>query len=87
MRAIIVGMGRSGKCALYALADLGYELAVQDSKTVDKADPEIREYCKKHNVEEFYGTLPEDFSSYDQMIISPGADPEQEFVENRDARS
>ena len=86
MRAIIVGMGRSGKCALYALADLGYELAVQDSKTIDKADPEIREYCKKHNVEEFYGTLPEDFSSYDQMIISPGVDPEQEFVEKARAQ-
>ena len=80
MKAIIVGMGRSGKCALYALSDLGYDLAVQDSMSPDKADPEIREYCKKHNVEEFYGTLPEDYSSYDQMIISPGADPEQEFV-------
>ncbi len=80
MRAIIVGMGRSGKCALYALGDLGYKLAVQDSKTADKADPEIREYCKKHNVEEFYGTIPEDFSRFDQMIISPGADPEQDFV-------
>ena len=57
MKAIIIGMGRSGKCAMYALKDLGYELAVQDSKDADKAEPEVREYCREHGIKEYYGDI------------------------------
>lgn len=80
MKAIIIGMGKSGKCAMYALKDLGYELAIQDSKDADKADPEVREFCREHNIKEYYGEMPDDFSSYDMMILSPGVDPENTFV-------
>ena len=73
-------MGRSGKCAMYALKDQGYELAVQDSKEADKADPEVREFCLKHDIKEYYGTMPDDFSQYDMMVLSPGVDPESTFV-------
>ena len=80
MKAIRIGMGKSGKCAMYALKDLGYELAIQDSKDADKADPEVREFCREHNIKEYYGEMPDDFSSYDMMILSPGVDPENTFV-------
>ncbi|MBR6955652.1 MAG: UDP-N-acetylmuramoyl-L-alanine--D-glutamate ligase [Firmicutes bacterium] len=80
MKAIIIGMGRSGKCAMYALKDLGYELAVQDSKDADKAEPEVREFCREHGIKEYYGDMPDDFSSYDMMVLSPGVDPESTFV-------
>lgn len=80
MKAIIIGMGKSGKCAMYALKDLGYELAVQDSKDADKAEPEIREFCREHDIKEYYGCMPDDFSTYDMMVLSPGVDPESTFV-------
>ena len=80
MKAIIIGMGRSGKCAMYALKDLGYELAVQDSKDADKAEPEVREFCREHGIQEYYGDMPDDFSSFDMMVLSPGVDPESTFV-------
>ena len=80
MKAIIIGMGKSGKCAMYALRDLGYELAIQDSKSPEDAEPEIREFCREKNIEEYYGTMPEDFSSFDMMVLSPGVDPEKSFV-------
>ncbi len=80
MKAIIIGMGKSGKCAMYALSDLGYELAIQDSKSPENAEPEIREYCENHNIAEYYGTMPEDFTSFDMMVLSPGVDPEKDFV-------
>ncbi|MBQ5441159.1 MAG: UDP-N-acetylmuramoyl-L-alanine--D-glutamate ligase [Firmicutes bacterium] len=80
MKAIIIGMGKSGKCAMYALNDLGYELSIQDSKSIEKAEPEIRSFCKENNIEEFYGTMPDDFSGYDMMVLSPGVDPEKDFV-------
>ncbi len=80
MKAIIIGMGKSGKCAMYALDELGYELAIQDSKSPENAEPEIREYCENHNIAEYYGTMPEDFSSFDMMVLSPGVDPEKDFV-------
>ena len=80
MKAIIIGMGRSGKCAMYALKDQGYELAVQDSKEADKADPEVREFCREHDIKEYYGTMPDDFSAFDMMVLSPGVDPESTFV-------
>ncbi len=80
MKAIIIGMGRSGKCAMYALKNQGYELAVQDSKDADKADPEVREFCREHDIKEYYGTMPDDFSTYDMMVLSPGVDPESTFV-------
>ena len=80
MKAIIIGMGKSGKCAMYALKDLGYELAVQDSKDPEKAEPEIREFCREHGIKEYYGCMPDDFSPYDMMVLSPGVDPENTFV-------
>ena len=80
MKAIIIGMGKSGKCAMYALNDLGYELSIQDSKSIEKAEPEIRSFCKENSIEEFYGTMPDDFSGYDMMVLSPGVDPEKDFV-------
>ncbi len=80
MKAIIIGMGKSGKCAMYALNDLGYELAVQDSKTPENADPEVRAFASENNISEFYGTMPENFADYDMMVLSPGVDPEKDFV-------
>ncbi|MBO5995032.1 MAG: hypothetical protein J6Q41_05930, partial [Firmicutes bacterium] len=64
MKAIIIGMGKSGKCAMYALQELGYELAIQDSKDPEKAEPEVTDFCKKHNIKEYYGTMPEDFTDF-----------------------
>lgn len=80
MKAIIIGMGKSGKCAMEALNDLKYELAIQDSKKPEEADPGVRVFCEKNHIEEFWGTMPEDFSSYDMMVLSPGVDPEKDFV-------
>ncbi|MBR6472453.1 MAG: UDP-N-acetylmuramoyl-L-alanine--D-glutamate ligase, partial [Firmicutes bacterium] len=41
---------------------------------------------KENNITEFYGSMPDDFSSYDMMVLSPGVDPEKDFVQKAKAQ-
>lgn len=75
---LIIGMGKSGIAAYNALKTLGSKIAIQDSKELNKDDfPGATCY---------FGKMPDDFSEFDMMVLSPGVDPESEFVEKAKAQ-
>ena len=69
---LVVGMGKSGRAAVTALCELGARVAAQDSNSIDKMDPEFIEYLKANDVKMIFGETPEDMSSYDALVLSPG---------------
>lgn len=77
---LVVGMGKSGKAAIAVLVGLGAKVSVQDSNTVDKMDPEFVECLKKHNVDIYFGETPEDMSTFNMLVMSPGVPVELLFV-------
>ena len=69
---LIIGMGKSGVAAYEALKTLGAKISLQDSKELNTEDfPGATCY---------FGKMPEDFSEFDMMVLSPGVDPESDFV-------
>ena len=69
---LIVGMGKSGVAAYNALKTLGAKISIQDSKELNRDDfPGATCY---------FGKMPDDFSEFDMLVLSPGVDPESNFV-------
>lgn len=69
---LIVGMGKSGVAAYNALRTLGSKISIQDSKELNREDfPGATCYFSK---------MPDDFKEFDMIVLSPGVDPELEFV-------
>lgn len=77
---LVVGLGKSGIAATEAMLKLGAKVSVQDSKKEEEADQKLIEFLKENNVELYFGKLPEDFSQFDMLILSPGVNPELDFV-------
>ena len=80
-RVLVVGLGKSGIAATEAMIKLGAKVAVQDSKKAEDTDGALLEFLKDNNVEMFLGCLPEDLSGFDMLILSPGVNPELDFVQ------
>lgn len=78
---LVVGLGKSGIAATEAMLKLGAKVSVQDSKKEEETDANLLNFLKENNVELYLGKLPEDFSLFDMLILSPGVNPELEFVE------
>ena len=83
---LVVGLGKSGIAATEAMLKLGAKVAVQDSKKEEDTDEAVLALLKENNVEMFLGKLPEDFSKFDMLILSPGVNPELEFVQKAKAQ-
>jgi len=77
---LVVGMGKSGIAAVYAMVEFGANVFVQDSKTEENIDSQLMEYLKENNVTCYFGCIPEDMGSFDIMILSPGVPTELDFV-------
>ncbi len=71
-RVLVVGLGRSGKAAVKALASLGAVVAVQDSSTPDKVDQQFLKYLENEGIERYLACVPENLESFDMLVISPG---------------
>ncbi len=80
-KVLIVGLGKSGIAATEAMIKLGAKVAVQDSKKEEETDAALLDFLKNNSVEMFLGHLPTDLSCYDMLILSPGVNPELEFVQ------
>lgn len=80
LSVLVVGMGKSGKAAVQALAELGAKLAVQDANAADRMDPEFLDFLKKNNIAMFLGEQPEDMSCYDMLVVSPGVPMDNPMV-------
>lgn len=80
-KVLIVGMGNSGKAAAEAMAELGADVCVQDSKTEDKVNPQLLEFLKEKNIKCYFGKTPEDMTAFDMLIVSPGVPLELGFIQ------
>ena len=82
---LVVGMGKSGIAATEAMARLGANVAVQDSKTEDKINPQLLSFLKSEKIDRYLGRIPDDMSIYDMLILSPGVPPGLGFVQEAKA--
>ncbi len=80
MKAIIIGLGKSGIASMRALVEAGFEVVVQDMKAAEDIAEDIRKYIAENGVGAYFGEMPESFKTFDMMVLSPGVDPDTGFV-------
>lgn len=80
-RVLIVGMGKSGVAAIQAMLKLGAEVTVQDSKNAEDMDGQFLNFLAGRGLSLCLGKTPEDMGAFDMLILSPGVDPEMDFIE------
>ncbi|MBR0456534.1 MAG: UDP-N-acetylmuramoyl-L-alanine--D-glutamate ligase [Firmicutes bacterium] len=85
MKALVIGMGRSGKAAVDALTEQGAQVSIQDSKSPENFEPEFLEQIKEKNITAYLGCVPEDMSQFDMLVLSPGVPPTVGFIEDAKA--
>ena len=83
---LIVGLGRSGTAAIQALIDLGASVTVQDRRSEKSFDRNFISFLKGKDVDCYFNSLPPDMGSFDMIILSPGASPELDFVQEGKAK-
>ena len=83
---LVVGMGKSGKAAAKALNEAGAVVTIQDSKTPDKLDTQFLQYMQNEEIRSYLGSVPEDMTAYDMLVLSPGVPPALDYIQQaRDA--
>ena len=80
-RVLVVGMGKSGIAAIQAMLKLGAEVTIQDSKKAEDMDGQLLSFLTGRGLRLCLGKVPEDLSSFDMLILSPGVDPELDFIQ------
>lgn len=79
-KVLVVGMGRSGIAALQAMLKLGADVTVQDAKKADEMDGRLLSFLTGKGLKLCLGSVPDDICDFDMMILSPGVDPELDFI-------
>lgn len=77
---LVVGLGKSGIAAAQALSKRGARVSVQDSKNQGSIDPQLVTYLKNENVTCYFATEPDEHTSFDLIVLSPGVSPDLPFV-------
>ena len=85
MDILVVGMGRSGKAALRALSGTGAVLYAQDSKDASGMDADFLAFLEENHVTTYFGSLPQDMSAFDMLVLSPGVPPQLDFIQQAEA--
>ncbi len=78
---LVVGLGKSGKAAAKALNEAGAVVTIQDSKTPDKLDTQFLQYMQNEEIRSYLGSVPEDMSAYDMLVLSPGVPPALGYIQ------
>lgn len=78
---LVVGLGKSGKAAARALNEAGAVVTIQDSKTPDRLDTQFLQYMQNENIGSYLGSVPEDMSAYDMLVLSPGVPPALDYIQ------
>jgi UDP-N-acetylmuramoylalanine--D-glutamate ligase len=81
IRALVIGLGRSGKAAAEALVNMGAEVDVYDGNE----DFEKREWAKNIGAEASFGERPVNVKGYDLLVLSPGVPTDKEFIKEAEA--
>ena len=81
MKILVIGMGKSGRAAIEVLSECGAELYAQDSQDASKMDAEFLEYLKDRGVGTYFGSIPEDMSVFDMLVVSPGVPPQLAYIQ------
>jgi UDP-N-acetylmuramoylalanine--D-glutamate ligase len=80
-KALVVGLGKSGKAAVRALNEAGVVVEVQDNATADRLDTQFLKYMENEEIKAYLGRVPEDMSAYDMLVMSPGVPTDLEHIE------
>lgn len=81
-KVLVVGMGRSGIAAIQAMLKLGAEVTVQDSKKAEDIDGQLLSFLTAKGLKLCLGKVPDEMGIFDMVILSPGVDPELDFIED-----
>ena len=84
-KALVVGLGKSGKAAMQALSKLGAKVWVQDSKPEEDMEPQLLAFMEDRGIKGFFGRNPENPEDYDMLVLSPGVSPELDFIKKAEA--
>ncbi len=79
-RVLVVGMGKSGIAATRAMLKLGAKVSIQDSKNMEDIDGQLLNFLEGKNVKCYFHEIPQHVADFDMIILSPGVDPELEFI-------
>lgn len=71
-KVIVAGMGKSGSSVIDTLLHLGAEIYLYDGKEEFKIDIEVLKRVKEYHLTTFFGREPEDLSTFDLLVLSPG---------------
>ena len=85
-KVLIVGFGISGIAAAQAMVKLGAKVYIQDSKKAETIDPNLITFFKEKGAICFFGSIPPDMSMFDMLILSPGVNPELNFVKEAEEK-
>ena len=84
-RVLVVGLGKSGIAAVQAMLKLGAIVSVQDSKEAAAVDGQLLNFLEGKGVECYFHKIPEHVEKFDMLILSPGVNPELDFVQEAKA--
>lgn len=76
IRALVIGLGRSGRAGAEALVKLGAEVDVYDGIE----DVEKRHWANSIGASASFGESPAHVEGYDMMVLSPGVPTDKPFV-------
>lgn len=79
-KVLIVGMGKSGEAAMNLALLQGAQVHIQDSKSEDQMDEQLKEKIRRQPVKAWLGEVPSDMGCYDMLILSPGVPVDLPFV-------
>lgn len=80
-KVLVVGMGRSGKAAVIETLKKGAEVFVQDSKSADEIDEQLRGFLEENCSGCIFGKTPDEDEKFDMLILSPGVPPTLDFIQ------
>ena len=84
-RVLVVGLGKSGIAAVQAMLKLGAIVSVQDSKEAAAVDGQLLNFLEGKGVECYFHKIPEHVEKFDMLILSPGVNPELDFIQEAKA--
>lgn len=79
-KVLVVGLGKSGKAAVTALCGCGADVSVQDSAASDRLDTQFLRHMQNNGVKAWLGSVPDDMSIYDMLVLSPGVPTELDHI-------